>query len=56
MVNHHVVGLHIAVHDAHAVTVVESLQKFIQVEPNIIIGQSLIELFEVGVIHVFKYK
>ncbi len=41
MIDHHVVWLHIPVHDAHAVTVVEGLEEFVQVESDVIIRESL---------------
>ena len=34
MVDHDVVGLHVSVHDAHAVTVVERLQELVKVVPG----------------------
>lgn len=41
VVDHHVVRLHVAMHDAHAVAVVESLQQLVQVKPNVVVSQSL---------------
>ena len=34
VIDHHVVGLHVPVHDPHAVTVVKSSQKLVQIEPG----------------------
>ena len=45
MVDHDVVGLHVSVHDAHAVTVVERLQEFVKVVPD----------GKIGVIHAVSY-
>ena len=41
VIDHHVVGLHVAVHDAHAVAVVEGLQQLVQVKPDVVVSQSL---------------
>lgn len=54
MVNHDIVRLHIAVHDAHRVAVVQGLQQLVQIETNVKIGQSLVQLLEVRVVHVLK--
>lgn len=56
MVNHDIVRLHVAMHDAHTVTEVESLQELVQIEPNIIISQRLVQLLKVSIIDVLKYE
>ena len=44
MVNHDVVGLDISVHDAHAVAVVQGLQQLVEIESDVVVSQSLVEL------------
>ena len=41
VVDHHVVRLHVAVHDAHAVAVVQGPQQLVQVAPDIVVSQCL---------------
>lgn len=41
-------------HNTFAVAEVESLQQFVDIEANIIIGESRIERAEIGVVHVFE--
>ena len=43
VVDHNVVWLHISVHDAHTVAVVESPEELVEVEPNLQVGQLLVE-------------
>lgn len=43
-------------HDAHAVAVVQRLEQFIEIVTNIEVGKRLIQLLEIRVVHVFKYK
>lgn len=54
VVNHDVVWLDVPVHDAHAVTIVEGLKQFVQVEANVIVCQRLVKQFEVGVVDVLE--
>jgi len=54
VVDHHVVGLHIAVHDAHRVAEVQCLEQLEDVVPNVIIGQSGVQSLEVEVVHVLE--
>lgn len=54
MVNHDVVRLHVAVHDALAVAEVQRLQQLVDVEANIVIGEPRIECAEIGIIHGFE--
>ena len=42
VVNHHVVWLHIPVHDAHGVAIVERFQQFVQIISDLIVGKCLI--------------
>ena len=56
MVDHDVVRLDVPVHDAHAVAVIESLQMLIQVVPDVIVRQGLIQLLEVRVVNMLKDK
>ena len=43
VVDHHVVRLHVAVHDAHAVAVVQGPQQLVQISPDIVVSQCLAE-------------
>ena len=54
VIDHDVVGLDVAVHDAEAVAIVECLQQLVQVEADVVVGKSLIELLEVCVLDVFQ--
>jgi hypothetical protein len=54
MVDHDIVGLHVAMHDTLTVAKVQSLQKFVHVETNIIVGEAGIQRPEVGVVHILK--
>lgn len=54
MIDHNVVWFDIPVHDALAVTEIQRLQKFINVETDIIIGKARVQGAEVCVVHVFK--
>ena len=53
VVDHHVVRLDVAVHDAEAVAIVEGLQELVQVEPDVVVRQGLkqtknIEIIRLG--------
>lgn len=54
MINHYVVRLHIAVHNALAVTKVQRLQQLIDVEANIVIGEPRVKRAEIGIVHGFE--
>ena len=54
VVDHHIVGLHVAVHDAHRVTEVQRLEQFEDVVPNVVVAQGGIEGLEVEVVHVLE--
>lgn len=54
MVNHDIVGLHVAVHDAFAVTEVQRLKQLVDVEANVVVGEPRIECAEIGIIHGFE--
>ena len=47
VVDHDVVWLDISVHDAHTMAIVECLQQLIEVEPNVVVCQSLVQLLQV---------
>ena len=49
MVNHNVVWLHVAVHDALAVTEVQGLEDFVSVVPDIEVRKSLVKSAEIAV-------
>ena len=54
VINHHVVRLNVSVHDAHAVTVVQCTQQLVQIAPDVVVCQRLVQLLEVGVVDVLK--
>lgn len=54
MVNHHIVGLDITVHDALAVTEIQGLQELENVEADIVVGEARVQGAEVRVIDGFK--
>lgn len=56
MIDHNVVRFHIAVHDALAVTEIQSLQEFENVVSNIKVVKFGVEAAEVGVVDVFENK
>lgn len=56
MVDHNVVRLHIAVHDALAVAEIQSLQEFENVVSNIEVIEFGVEAAKVGVVDVFENK
>ena len=41
VIDHHVVRLDVAVHDAQAVAVVQRLQQLVQVEPDVVVWERL---------------
>lgn len=49
VVDHDVVGLHISVHDALAVAEVKRFQNFVNVKPNIVVFEVLVELAEIDI-------
>lgn len=54
MIDHNVMRLHIAVHDALAVAEVKRLEEFIDIEPDIEVVELGIEAPEVGVVDVLE--
>lgn len=54
VVDHHVVRLHIPVHDPVRVAVVQSLQQLVDVVPNVEVGEGRVQHFEVDVVHVLE--
>ena len=56
MVNHDVVGLHITVHDALRVAIVESLEDLEHIKTNIEVVEALVKFAEVGVTRVNKFS
>jgi hypothetical protein len=54
MIDHDIVGLHISVHDALAVTEVQRLEELINVEANIIVREAGVQGTEIGVVDGFK--
>lgn len=54
MINHHIVGLHISVHDSIGMAEVQSFQQLEDVVADIIIGQSWVQRFEICVVDVFE--
>lgn len=56
MIDHNVMRLHISVHDALAVTVVERLQQLGDVVPYVQVVELGVEASEVGVVDIFEYE
>ena len=56
MINHDIVRFHVAVHDSHAVAVVERPQQLVKVAPYVVVGKCLVKLLEVGVVDVLEYE
>ncbi|GIX61526.1 NAD-specific glutamate dehydrogenase [Babesia caballi] len=56
VVDHDVVRLHVAVHDAHAVRVVHCLEQLVHVVLDVRDQQRRVQRFEVAVVDVFKYE
>lgn len=56
MVDHNVVRFHIAVHDALAVTEIQSLQELKYVVADIEVVEFGVEAAEIGVVDVFENK
>ena len=54
VIDHDVVRFDVPVHDPHAVAVVQSLEKLVQVVPDVVIRQGLVKLFEVRVVDVLE--
>ena len=54
MIDHNVMRLHIAVHDALAVTEIERLEKLKDVEADVEVGELWVEAAEVGVVDVLE--
>lgn len=56
MIDHNIVRFHIAVHDALAVTEIQSLEELENVIADIKVVEFGIEAAEVGVVHIFEDK
>lgn len=54
MINHDIVGLHISMHNSLAVAEIQSLQKLVDIETNIIVGETRVKRPEIGIVNVFK--
>lgn len=54
MINHDIVRLDIAMHDSPRVTEIERLEQFVDVVPDVVVGQARVEDFEVGVVDVLE--
>lgn len=54
MIDHNVMRLHISMHDALAVAVVEGLEEFEDVVPHVEVVELRIERPEIGVVDVFE--
>lgn len=56
MINHDVMGLHIAVHDTLAVTEVQRLEELVDVEADIIVREAGVQGAEIGVVDSLKHQ
>ena len=56
MIDHDIVGLHITVHDAFWVAIVEGFEDFEHVVPNVVVSEALVQLAEVSVAGVNKFS
>lgn len=56
MINHNIMRLDISVHYSLAVTEIQSLQKFVDVETDIVIIELRVQAAEVGVVDILKDK
>ena len=56
MVDHNVMRLHVAVHDAFAVAVIEGLEELEDVVPNIDVVELGVEAPEIGVVDILEDK
>ena len=56
MINHDVVGLYVAVHDAFWVAVVKSFEDFEHVVSNVVVSETLVQLAEVCITCVYKFS
>ena len=54
VVDHHIVRLHVAVHDPIRVTVVQGLEKLVDVVPNVEVRQRGVQQLEVRVVDVLE--
>lgn len=54
MINHHVVRLHVAMHDAVRMCKVQRLQQLVDIIADIVVAQRRIEDLEVGVLYIFE--
>lgn len=54
MIDHNVMRLHISVHDALAVTEVQGLEEFVDVESDVEVREFGVQASEVGVVDVFE--
>mmetsp|Transcript_2849 Transcript_2849/g.8330 ORF Transcript_2849/g.8330 Transcript_2849/m.8330 type:complete len:231 (+) Transcript_2849:733-1425(+) len=54
MIDHHIVWLHISVHDPLGVAEVQRLQQLVDIEPDVVVRERLIQHLEVGVVDILK--
>lgn len=54
VIDHHIVWLDVPMHDAHAVAVVQGLEELVQVVTDVVVSQGLVQLLEVGIVHMFE--
>ena len=56
MIDHDIMRFDIAMHNPHAVTVIKGSQQLVEIPSNVVVGQGLVELLEIGVVYVLKYE
>ena len=44
VVDHDIVRLNVSVHDSHAMAIIQCFKEFVEVIPDVVVGQSLIQL------------
>ena len=56
MIDHDIVGLHVTMHNAFWVAIVEGFEDFEHVVPNVVVSEALVQLAEVCITCVYKFS